>query len=418
MQMQALLSFTSGQDFNVALLDDVVRAFASPSHPQQQEAGQVLVALQNSPTAWTCVDGILEQSKEPQARYIGLQILEATIQFRWKSLPQVQRDGIKTYIVGKVIKQSQDAESLKQGKTFLNKLNLCLVNLLKQEWPQNWPTFIDEMVDSAKSSELICENNLRILKLLSEEVFDFSEDQMVSEKIRSLKDSLNSEFGKIFQLCAFVMQRSQSPTLLPVCLGTLLRFIKWIPIGYIYETAFDFNLLDQLVGRFLQVPIFRNDVLSILTEVADMQEANYKRVLCKMYVTTVQKLTAGMLPLGTNIAAEYATAPDSEKSFVQKLALFLTTIFSRNLGVLEAEPQCKETLIAGMQYLAKISEVDDDVVFKICLEYWHILCESLYSSTTKLGGREMLQLGAGMVSFSGGAGGGMGMGMGMGMGGG
>ena len=180
MQMQALLSFTSGQDFNVALLDDVVRAFASPSHPQQQEAGQVLVALQNSPTAWTCVDGILEQSKEPQARYIGLQILEATIQFRWKSLPQVQRDGIKTYIVGKVIKQSQDAESLKQGKTFLNKLNLCLVNLLKQEWPQNWPTFIDEMVDSAKSSELICEN-IPMPKLLAFGIGQIEENMREAE---------------------------------------------------------------------------------------------------------------------------------------------------------------------------------------------------------------------------------------------
>ena len=75
----------------------------------------------------------------------------------------------------------------------------CL-EILKQEWPHNWPTFISDLVGSSKSSEVLCENNMQILKLLSEEVFDFSKDQMVTEKVKRMKESLNTEFSQVFQL--------------------------------------------------------------------------------------------------------------------------------------------------------------------------------------------------------------------------
>ena len=42
--------------------------------------------------------------------------------------------------------------------------------VLKQDWPHHWPTFIADLVESSKTSAELCENNMHILKLLSEEV--------------------------------------------------------------------------------------------------------------------------------------------------------------------------------------------------------------------------------------------------------
>lgn len=42
-----------------------------------------------------------------------------------------------------------------------------------------------------QSNEVLCENNMQILKLLSEEVFDYSKDQMTTAKIKTMKESLN-----------------------------------------------------------------------------------------------------------------------------------------------------------------------------------------------------------------------------------
>lgn len=50
--------------------------------------------------------------------------------------------------------------------------------VVKQDWPQKWPSFIPDLVGASKTSETLCENSMIILKLLSEEVFDFSRGEM------------------------------------------------------------------------------------------------------------------------------------------------------------------------------------------------------------------------------------------------
>src|ERR1041384_6306543 len=103
---------------------------------------------------------------------------------RWKVLPRDQCQGIRNFVVNFIIQLSNNAGATRDERTLLNKLNLVLVSVLKQEWPHNWPTFINEIISSCHSSLAICENNMVILRLLSEEVFDYSADQMTSTKTR------------------------------------------------------------------------------------------------------------------------------------------------------------------------------------------------------------------------------------------
>jgi exportin-1 len=51
---------------------------------------------------------------------------------------------------------------------------------LKREWPKNWESFIPDIIGASKTNESLCQNNMIILKLLSEEVFDFSSGQVAS----------------------------------------------------------------------------------------------------------------------------------------------------------------------------------------------------------------------------------------------
>jgi exportin-1 len=117
---------------------------------------------------------------------------------------------MRNYIVGLIIKISSDQVTADSQKVYLNKLNLVLVQILKQEWPAYWPNFIQEIVDSSKTSVSLCENNMVILKLLSEEIFDFSAEQMTSAKVANLKKQMNGEFSNIFQLCEQVLQKCHS----------------------------------------------------------------------------------------------------------------------------------------------------------------------------------------------------------------
>lgn len=119
------------------------------------------------------------------------------------------------------------------------------LQILKQEWPHNWPTFITELVESSKTNLSLCENNMVILRLLSEEVFDYSAEQMTQTKIKNLKNQMCGEFSEIFKLCSEVLEEAQKTSLIKGTLETLLRFLNWIPLGYIFETT----IIDLLLNR-------------------------------------------------------------------------------------------------------------------------------------------------------------------------
>lgn len=62
------------------------------------------------------------------------------IKARWKTLPEEQRSRIRNFIVGVVVKTSSDDATLRKEKSYVNKLNLILVQILKQEWSVFFPS--------------------------------------------------------------------------------------------------------------------------------------------------------------------------------------------------------------------------------------------------------------------------------------
>ncbi len=103
---------------------------------------------------------------------------------------------------------------------------------------------------------------MKILKLLSEEVFDFARLDLTQAKTKELKQTLTVEFKAIHELCVFVLNNTRKPELIRATLETLSVYLTWVPLGYIFEG----NLLEMLLQLFPQGS-FRNVALQCLTEV-------------------------------------------------------------------------------------------------------------------------------------------------------
>ncbi|KAG7004814.1 exportin [Physcia stellaris] len=286
----------------------------------------------------------------------------------------IQSSGIRNFVVNFIIQSSSSEESLKSQRTFLNKLNLVLVSILKQEWPHNWPTFTNEIISSCHTNLSICENNMAILRLLSEEVFDYSADQMTSTKTKNLKQQMCQEFSAVFSLCSEVLNTANQESLIRATLETLLRFLNWIPLGYVFETP----IIDTLRTRFLETPMFRNITLKCLTEIGGLSVDNYSyhEKLTQMF-TEVLTVVSKIIPLSVNLKDTYKRSNSRDQEFVQNLALFLCNFFSTHLNLIENLPS-REFLQHSHFYLIRISQIDDREIFKICLEYWTKLVQELY----------------------------------------
>lgn len=373
--MEKILDFT--QPYNVALFDQVVAA-AFGGSPQEIQTGQkVLAAFKQNPNAWHVSKAILEQSRNPQAKYLALQVLEDVILYKWKILSAEDREGMKNFIIVTVVNSCKDERQMQADRLCINKLNEVLVQIVKQEWPQNWKNFIPEIVSSSKLSELLCRNNMKILKLLSEEVFDFSGGKMTQDKIIEKKTGLKDEFAQIYELCDFVLKNASNSGLISSTLQTLQSFIHWISPQYIFET----QMLEALIMKFLPVEQFRNDVIRCLTEIASLTNHGYNNHLALLFKTVMTKIV-DIIPPNTDIPRAHRDGNENTEQFISALGLFLTTFFKNHLPLVENDA-LKGYLIQAHFYLVSISEVDDKELFKTCLEYWDYLAQSLYFSEKK-----------------------------------
>ncbi|RZC31410.1 Protein EXPORTIN 1A isoform A [Glycine soja] len=361
------------QPIDVPLLDATVAAFyGTGSKEQRTAADQILRDLKNNPDTWLQVMHILQNTQSLNTKFFALQVLEGVIKYRWNALPVDQRDGMKKFISDVIVQLSGNEASFRTDRLYVNKLNIILVQILKHEWPVRWRSFIPDLVSAAKTSETICENCMAILKLLSEEVFDFSRGEMTQQKIKELKHSLNSEFQLIHELCLYVLSASQRTELIRATLSTLYAFLSWIPLGYIFESP----LLKTLL-KFFPIPAYRNLTLQCLTEVAALQFGNYYDAHIKMYNIFMGQLQT-ILPPTTNIPEAYSHGSSEEQAFIQNLALFFTSFYKVHVRILESTQENISALLLGLEYLINISYVDDTEVFKVCLDYWNVLVSELF----------------------------------------
>merc|ERR1719278_1932716 len=195
---------------------------------------------------------------------------------------------------------------------------------------------------------------------------------MTQTKAKHLKDSMCSQFSEVFTLCQFVMDNSNNAALVGATLDTLLKFLNWIPLGYIFET----KLIQTLILKFLTVPMFRNVSMKCLTEIAGVTVPHYDEKFIALFTETMTQLE-GMLPVETNIKDAFKQGSDQEQMFIQNLAMFFCA-FLKEHGALMEKQASHEPLLKSLHYLLLISEVDDVEISKICLEYWNALAADLY----------------------------------------
>eukprot|EP00049_Salpingoeca_infusionum_P018286 m.356524 g.356524 ORF g.356524 m.356524 type:complete len:1068 (-) comp17567_c0_seq1:423-3626(-) len=384
-QAYALLDFST-PEVDVDVLDVLVQYFynGDPGSQEQKLAEQILKQFQESEEAWTRTPQILEKSQNSLTKYFALNVIQPVVTRQWKVLPEEQSSGIKAFVEQLTIDISSDFETIAAEKPLLNKLDQVLVQIAKQMWPRHWPTFVTEIVNASKSSLSICQNNLEILKLLSEEIFDFSRGKMVQVKIQHLKDALCAEFDQIFELVMLVLQNVDVESLIHQTLQTLLRFLSWIPIGYVFDT----ELVPTLVERFLNTDQFRNVTLECLAEIASLSgkpgEQGTLLIQEKQLQLFQLVLTqlVDMLPPGTDLASAWMEAGDDDQTFIRNLALFFTAWLKQHSDLLESFGEHQAALNQALQYLVMMSTIPDKEVFKICLEYWQSLAGLLYQDHT------------------------------------
>ena len=369
------------EEFDINQLDAIVTAFYNGSGSTQQEAQITLTEFQNNPSSWTKVDQILQYSQNNQTRFIALSILDKLIKTRWKSLPREQQIGIRNFVVGMILSFVRDERTYgnSNGQQLIRKCDLTLVEILKQEWPEEWPEFITELIQSSASNINVCENNLMILKLLYEEIFDFSEGKMTQAKIMKMKKSMSAVCLQIYSHIIDIMNlKVNSNTLKQSALVCLLNYLDWVSSEYVFQSG----VLQLLSATYLAEKETRNLSLQCLTTIisiavpANEQDKNQILQSFENVLTTLGKVIP---PATSGLKLTYASSNFQRQQSFQELAKYLTKFLKVYREKLEIDNGNRRSmLLTANEYLVQLSRIDEIEIFKICLDYWHELTSSLF----------------------------------------
>ncbi|CAB4254893.1 similar to Saccharomyces cerevisiae YGR218W CRM1 Major karyopherin, involved in export of proteins, RNAs, and ribosomal subunits from the nucleus [Maudiozyma barnettii] len=370
-----------GTNFDISLLDKIVDIFYNGTGEAQQKAQRELTSFQDDPNSWTKADQILQFSKNNNTRFIALSVLDKLIRTRWKSLPQEQRVGIRNFVVGMIISLVKDETkrgTLKENQ-LIHKCDLTLVEILKQEWPEGWPDFIPELIKSSTMDINICENNLVILKLLYEEIFDYSSGQMTQAKTTKMKKSMSEVCLQIYiHIIDILKLEKYSATLELSALECLLNYLEWVSPEYIFQS----DVLQLLSSNYIKRSETRNLTIKCLTTITSVAVPKFPQNITQMvesFVYVLKNLTTDFPSASSGLKLTYASSNFTRQQFFQDLTTYLTKflkVYREKLEVDNAE--LRTVLLTAHGYLVQLTRIDDTEIFKTCLDYWHELTSALF----------------------------------------
>ncbi|EFN89855.1 exportin-5 [Harpegnathos saltator] len=268
-----------------AELAGVVEVMMSPNIPQEQRL-EVYNACErfkeSSPLCAQC--GLYLAQKSPNrssvVRHFGLQLMEHCVKYRWTQISQSE----KIFIKENAMKLLQEGtEPLLQEEAHIkDALSRVVVEMIKREWPQQWPTLLAELSQACTRGESQTELVLLVFLRLVEDVA-LLQTLESNQRRKDIYQALTTNMAEIFSFFLRLMEQHFSEfqkksalgqmsdaaahsKVVQVVLSTLTGFVEWVSINHVM--AEDGRLL-QILCLLLGNPIFQCSAAECLLQIVN-----------------------------------------------------------------------------------------------------------------------------------------------------
>ncbi|XP_072394417.1 exportin-5 [Diabrotica undecimpunctata] len=213
----------------------------------------------------------------PISRHFGLQLMEHTVKYRWTQISQqekifIKENAMKLLSAGGVSDESHMKDALSR----------VIVEMVKREWPQQWPGLLGELSDACACGETQTELVLLVFLRLVEDVA-LLQTLESNQRRKDIYHALTANMAVIFdfflrlielQVSQFRLNSESNVTkanahgrVVQVVLLTLTGFVEWVSMSHIMaqngrllqilclllnDTAFQYSAaecLSQIVNR-------------------------------------------------------------------------------------------------------------------------------------------------------------------------
>jgi exportin-5 len=238
---------------------------------------------------------------QPELIHFGTQLITHTIKFKWNNLAIEKKLFIKNSLYSLIDNLNENSSIFKFPYL---KTSVCLtyLELIKREWPQNWPSLLDELYQISSKSFQHLNFILNLFKLMADE-FVLNNINLPVSRRKDINQYLNANMQQIFDFFLntlessyrlYMKHKQENPhllnenhivvSLLQACFECLSYYVDWIQIQIVLSRN---ALLIELVLNLLNdqyVCIHSAKCLIVL--VSRRGQANDRKPLLGLFSST------------------------------------------------------------------------------------------------------------------------------------
>ena len=399
MDPNQLLNTSTPFDQNkLNLLDQVVNALYTTKNPQERQMANTLIdQFQKLENSFQYCEFILNNTNSNYTRYIALSIYETFINEKWNLLDNNSKLNLRNFLVSLLIKlvMNKDFYANATNHFLINKLNVVIVIIAKNEWTTTWPNFISELCTSSKSDPNLCENNMKLLILLSEEINSFWKNSLTAKKAYELREKMSKEFIEVFNLCQLIINNSNSvnKNLLIIAIKLFAEYMNWFPI----TLTLNQDMMMKTLVNFKELSSCRTETMKCLGNLFGIKMKNlsqneintYRILLIQMYQTFIQIMDNEIVK-GKNFADQYKFIMEKNpekitgyENMTHSFEMSLINFFKSNMpyiqsfDFIEGTQQVNQFLATyipqitnGLNYLTQFLYIENEEIFQAAVDFW------------------------------------------------
>ena len=243
---------------DIASLSTLIGVFYSGTQAEIASATASLAPVREHPRPWQLLEAASKAGADTPVILWCAALVEQWLRRRWRWLPVGERAACKSALVPLVVAAAAAADSPSSAggaaAVHASKLESVLAQLLKQDWPEGWPSFLSDLIGANLSSSAL----LRVAQLLGEEVLPHA--GAGASRAATVRSMLREQFAPVLHTCVTEVVSGSKST--PAALATLTRFAPWLPPASLLAPGAIVPLLTAL----LATPRHRSPALLLLVE--------------------------------------------------------------------------------------------------------------------------------------------------------
>ena len=395
---QLLNTSTPFDQTKLQILEQVINVFYTTTNNQdRQTANNLLDQFQKLDISFQYCEFILNNTNSNNTRVLALNIYQSFIKEKWNFLDNDSKLNLRNFLVSMLLKFVTDNNFYgnNQNHFVINKLNIVIVLIAKNEWTTSWPNFISELCTSSKSDPNLCDNNMKLLILLSEEINVFWKNSLTAKKAYELREKMSKEFIEVFNLCQLIINNSNSvsKTLLIRAIQLFAEYMNWFSINLTLNQ----DIMKKTLLNFKDMSSCRTETMKCLGNLFGIKMKNlsqqeisaYRNLLTQMYQTFIQIMDEQIVR-GKNFAEQYkylethdAPKITGYEEMTHSFEMALINYFKSNIPYIqsydfqEGTQQVNQFLMSyipqissGLNYLTQFLFMENEEIFQAAVDFW------------------------------------------------